>query len=54
LEKKPIGPNPKKSLKESSWFGEPKCKLGLKVVCSFVFVFLLFSLLLFSLVAQIM
>jgi hypothetical protein len=45
----------KNSLKESSWFGEPKCKLGLKVVHSFVFFFvLLFSLLFFTLVVQIM
>jgi hypothetical protein len=33
LEGNPIGPNPKKkSFKESSWFGEPKCKLVSKVV----------------------
>jgi hypothetical protein len=25
------------SLEESSWFGEPKCKLGFKVVSSIVF-----------------
>ncbi len=30
LEGTPIGPNQKNSLKESSWFGEPKCKLGSK------------------------
>jgi hypothetical protein len=28
LEGKSIGSNPKKDLQESSWFGEPKCKLG--------------------------
>ncbi len=30
----------KESLKESSWFGEPKCKLGSKVVQFFVFLFI--------------
>ncbi len=40
LEGKPIGPlDPKKSLKGSSWFGEPKCKLGSKVIHFFVFLF---------------
>ncbi len=28
LEGNSIGSNPKKDLEESSWFGEPKCKLG--------------------------
>jgi hypothetical protein len=42
LEGKPIGLDPKKKpLKENSWFGEPKCKLGLKVL--HFFIFLLFS-----------
>jgi hypothetical protein len=38
LEGKPIGADPKKkSLKESSWFGETKCKLRSKVAHFFVF-----------------
>jgi hypothetical protein len=36
LEEKSIGLD-KKSLKESSWFGEPKCKLESKVVYFLVF-----------------
>jgi hypothetical protein len=54
LEEKPIGPDPKKSLKESSWFGEPKCKLGSKVVHSIVFFFFSFFIIFLTLVAQIM
>jgi hypothetical protein len=42
----------KKSLKEISWFGEPKCKLGSKVAHFFVFRF--FSLFSLTLVAQIL
>jgi hypothetical protein len=38
LEEKPIGPN-KKSFNESSWFGEPKCKLMFEVGDFFVFLF---------------
>jgi hypothetical protein len=39
LEGNPIGPNQKikKSFKESSWFGEPKCKLESKVVHFLIF-----------------
>ncbi len=45
LEGKPIGleHTKKTSLKENPWFGEPKCKLGSKVVHVFVYCF--FSLL---------
>jgi len=40
LKGKPIGPEQKKnSFKESSWFGEPKCKLGFKVAHFLVFFF---------------
>jgi hypothetical protein len=53
LEGKPIGSNQKKNnLKESSWFGELKCELGSKVV--HFFVILLFLIVFFTLVAQIM
>jgi hypothetical protein len=41
LEGKPIGPDLKKIFKESSWFGESKCKLGSKVV-DFIFIFTFF------------
>jgi hypothetical protein len=41
-----------KRLKESSWFGEPKCKLRIKVAHFFVFSF--FSLFSFNFVVQIM
>jgi hypothetical protein len=42
----------KMSLKESSWFGEPKCKLGSKVVHLFIYCY--FPPYYFKLVAQIM
>ncbi len=42
----------KKSLKESSWFREPKCKLGFKVI--HFFVFCSFSLFFFTVVVQIL
>jgi len=45
LEGKPIGPEQKKiSFKESSWFGEPKCKLGFKVA-HFLGIFVFFIVL---------
>jgi hypothetical protein len=44
LEGKPIGLDPKQTLKERLWFREPKCKLRSKV---HFFIFLLFSNVLF-------
>ncbi len=37
LEGNSIGMDQKWNSKESSWFREPKCKLGSKVVCSIIF-----------------
>lgn len=45
LEENQLVQNQKESLKEHSWFGEPKCKLGSKVV---FLSFLLFSTVFFN------
>ncbi len=42
LEKKSIFGPKTKSLQKSSWFGEPKCKLGSKVTHFFIYFFSLF------------
>jgi len=43
LEGKPIGLDQKRELNgESSWFGEPKCKLGSFFFCFFRFFFIVF------------
>jgi hypothetical protein len=39
----------KRSLKDSSWFGEPKCKLGSKVAHLFIY-FIVFLVFLFNFV----
>jgi hypothetical protein len=39
LEGKPIGPDQKKSLKDTLWFWKPKCRLKLKVA-QFLFIYL--------------
>jgi hypothetical protein len=49
LEEKPIGPDKNNNFNESSWFGEPNCKLMSEVGDFFVFLFFFID---FTLVAQ--